>query len=92
MKEKRVLLGKNTDVSKFQLILAAAKRSKQINRMCKDRGLPPNQVATIKTDFIKPPTIAFKEVLNGKIVFKRRVKNKKEKVKAEVEVKEEVSP
>ena len=59
---------KTTD-SIFQLVMAVAKRSKQLNRMSKERGLPPNQVAAIKTKHIKPPTIALDEVVQGKIIY-----------------------
>ncbi|MBN2373548.1 DNA-directed RNA polymerase subunit omega [bacterium] len=59
---------KTTD-SVFQLVMAVAKRSKQLNRMSKERGLPPNQVASIKTRHIKPPTIALDEFMYGKIII-----------------------
>jgi len=68
MKEKKILSEQSPNQSKFQLVLAAAKRSKQINYMAKERGLPANQVASIKTKYIKPPTIALIEILEGKIV------------------------
>ena len=68
MKEKSIATDQSLDTSKFQLVLAAAKRSKQINRMAKERGLPPNQVASIKTKNIKPPTIALLEMKEGKVV------------------------
>jgi DNA-directed RNA polymerase omega subunit len=67
MKEKNIATDQSLDTSKFQLVLAAAKRSKQINRMAKERGLPPNQVASIKTKNIKPPTIALMEMKEGKV-------------------------
>lgn len=68
MTDKKRLIDKSPTASKFQLVLAAAKRSKQINYMAKERGLPPNQVASIKTKNIKPPTIALMEILEGKVV------------------------
>lgn len=68
MKEKNMSTDQFLDTSKFQLVLAAARRSKQINRMAKERGLPPNQVASIKTKNIKPPTIALLEMKEGKVV------------------------
>ena len=68
MKEKKILSEQSPNQSKFQLVLAAAKRSKQINYMAKERGLPANQVASIKTRYIKPPTIALMEILEGKVV------------------------
>ena len=68
MKEKKILSEQSPNQSKFQLVLAAAKRSKQINYMAKERGLPANQVASIKTRYIKPPTIALMEILVGKVV------------------------
>ena len=68
MKEKQIFIEQPPEASKFRLVLAAAKRSKQINYMAKERGLPPNQVASIKTKLIKPPTIALMEILEGKVV------------------------
>ncbi len=66
----RVLDGQDIKGSKFFFVMAAAKRSKQINRMAKERGLPPNQVASIKTGFLKAPTIAITEILEGKISYR----------------------
>ena len=77
MKEKNISTDQSQDTSKFQLVLAAAKRSKQINRMAKERGLPPNQVVSIKTKNIKPPTIALMEMKEGKVVI--NLNNGKEK-------------
>jgi DNA-directed RNA polymerase omega subunit len=68
MKDKKILIDQSPEASKFQLVLAAAKRSKQINYMAKERGLPPNQVASIKTKYIKPPTIALMEIMEGRVV------------------------
>ncbi|MGA1840358.1 MAG: DNA-directed RNA polymerase subunit omega [bacterium] len=67
MKDKKIMVDRTSEASKFQLVLAAAKRSKQINFMAKERGLPPNQVATIKTKHIKPPTIALMEIVEGRV-------------------------
>lgn len=80
MKEEKILSEQSPNQSKFQLVLAAAKRSKQINYMAKERGLPANQVASIKTKYIKPPTIALMEILEGKIV--NSSKNNKENSQA----------
>ena len=74
MKGKKALLGEAIKGSKFKLVLAAAKRSKQLNRMAKDRGLPANQVAFIKTALIKPPTIALMEIMGGKIEYSYKEK------------------
>ena len=68
MTDKKKVIDKSPTASKFQLVLAAAKRSKQINYMAKERGLPPNQVSSIKTKYIKPPTIALMEIMEGKVV------------------------
>jgi DNA-directed RNA polymerase omega subunit len=67
MSEKMIKIDRSSEASKFQLVLAAAKRSKQINFMAKERGLPPNQVASIKTKHIKPPTIALLEIMEGRV-------------------------
>jgi DNA-directed RNA polymerase omega subunit len=87
MKEKKILSEQSPNQSKFQLVLAAAKRSKQINYMAKERGLPANQVASIKTKHIKPPTIALMEILEGKIVNFH--KNNKENSQASDAIPEE---
>lgn len=68
MKDKKIMADRASEASKFQLVLAAARRSKQINFMAKERGLPPNQVATLKTKHIKPPTIALAEIMEGRVV------------------------
>jgi DNA-directed RNA polymerase omega subunit len=68
MKDKKIMIDQSPEASKFQLVLAAAKRSKQINYMAKERGLPPNQVASIRTKYIKPPTIALLEIMEGRVV------------------------
>jgi len=67
--KNRVLDGQQIKGSKFLFVMAAAKRSKQINRMAKERGLPPNQVSSIKTKGIKAPTIAITEILEGNIEY-----------------------
>ncbi|MGA1790420.1 MAG: DNA-directed RNA polymerase subunit omega [bacterium] len=91
MKEKKILSEQSPNQSKFQLVLAAAKRSKQINYMAKERGLPANQVASIKTKYIKPPTIALMEILEGKIVnFSKDIKENSQASDAIPE--EEASP
>ena len=80
MKDKQIFIDRSPEASKFQLVLAAAKRSKQINYMAKERGLPPNQVAGIKTKYIKPPTIALMEIIEGKVI--NYYKNDKNTTKA----------
>jgi DNA-directed RNA polymerase omega subunit len=54
-------------IPKFQLVIAAAKRSKQIAREAKERGLRPNQVALVESKHIKPTTLAAEEFKAGKI-------------------------
>jgi DNA-directed RNA polymerase omega subunit len=91
MKEEKILSEQSPNQSKFQLVLAAAKRSKQINYMAKERGLPANQVASIKTKYIKPPTIALMEILEGKIVnFSKN--NKEDSQVSDVIIEEGDSP
>ncbi len=48
-------------ISKFQLVIAAAKRSKQIIQIAKKRGITPNQVALVESKSIKPTTLAVEE-------------------------------
>lgn len=60
----------NTQVkSKFQLVIAAAKRSKQIAGEAKARGLSPNQVALVKSKFTKPTALALEEIKAGKVRY-----------------------
>jgi DNA-directed RNA polymerase omega subunit len=54
-------------IPKFQLVIAAAKRSKQIAREAKERGLRPNQVALVESKHIKPTTLAVEEFKAGKV-------------------------
>jgi DNA-directed RNA polymerase omega subunit len=54
-------------IPKFQLVIAAAKRSKQIAREAKERGLRPNQVALVESKHIKPTTLAIDEFRAGKV-------------------------
>ncbi|MGA1796626.1 MAG: DNA-directed RNA polymerase subunit omega [bacterium] len=68
MKNKDICVGESPVASKFKLVLGAAKRSKQLNFMAKERGLPSNQVALVRTQKIKPPTIALLEILEGKVI------------------------
>jgi DNA-directed RNA polymerase omega subunit len=70
----KVLDGQTVKGSRFRLAMAAAKRSKQLNRMSKERGLPPNQVSASKTKNIKPPTIALVEIMEGKITYSNKHK------------------
>ncbi len=62
---------KNEISSKFLLVIAAAKRSKQIASEAKAKGLSPNEVARVKTKFVKPPTLALEELKAGKIRYSR---------------------
>lgn len=89
MKE-RCIDGQTIKGSKFLFAMAAAKRSKQINRMAKERGLPPNQVASLKTKFIKSPTLSLVELLDGKIDYFYVPKTKDQESEGEL-VTEEVS-
>jgi len=67
MKNRHICVADSPVASKFKLVLGAAMRSKQLNFMAKERGLPPNQVARVRTLKIKPPTIALIEILEGKV-------------------------
>jgi len=67
MKNRHICVEESPVDSKFKLVLGAAKRSKQLNFMAKERGLPPNQVAKVRTQKIKPPTIALMEILEGRV-------------------------
>ena len=49
-------------ISKFQLVIAAAKRSKQILQIAKKRGITPNQVALVESKSIKSTTLAVEEI------------------------------
>ena len=69
MKNKDIYVDESPVASKFKLVLGAAKRSKQLNFMAKERGLPSNQVAQVRTQKIKPPTIALMEILEGKVII-----------------------
>jgi DNA-directed RNA polymerase omega subunit len=53
--------------SKFQTVIAAAKRSKQISSEAKKRGLSPNEVALVRTNFVKSTTLALAELKAGKL-------------------------
>lgn len=55
--------------SKFQIVIAAAKRSKQIASEAKAKGLSPNQVALVKSKYVKPTTLALEELKAGKIRY-----------------------
>ncbi|MEW6379390.1 MAG: DNA-directed RNA polymerase subunit omega [bacterium] len=55
--------------SKFQLVIAAAKRSKQIAGEAKARGLSPNQVALVKSKSTKSTTLALEELKAGKVRY-----------------------
>jgi len=57
--------------SKFQTVIAAAKRSKQIASEAKAKGLSPNQVAHVKSKSVKPTTLALEELKAGKIHYSR---------------------
>lgn len=57
--------------SKFQTVIAAAKRSKQIASEAKAKGLTPNQVAHVKSKSVKPTTLALEELKAGKIQYTR---------------------
>lgn len=48
-------------ISKFQLVIAAAKRSKQILQIAKKRGITPNQAALVESKSIKPTSLAIEE-------------------------------
>lgn len=58
-------------ISKYLMVIGVAKRSKQLMREAKERGLRPNQVAVVRSKHIKPTTIALEEVRAGKVVFIR---------------------
>ena len=47
--------------SKFQLVIAAAKRSKQIMQIAKKKGISPNQVALVESKSNKPTSLAVEE-------------------------------
>lgn len=49
-------------ISKFQLVIAAAKRSKQLLHIAKKRGITPNQAALVESKSIKPTTLALEEI------------------------------
>jgi DNA-directed RNA polymerase omega subunit len=57
--------------SKFQMVIAAAKRSKQIASEAKAKGLTPNQVARVKSKSVKPTTLALEELKAGKVQYAR---------------------
>ncbi len=64
---------------KFELVIAVAKRSKQIAREAKAKGLSPAEVALVNSSkHIKPTTLALEEFLQGKLHF-REGDNQKEK-------------
>ncbi|MGA1875768.1 MAG: DNA-directed RNA polymerase subunit omega [bacterium] len=65
-------------ISKFQLVIAATKRSKQIAREAKERGLRPNQVTLVESKHIKPTTLAIEEFKAGKV----RIEKPEEKTEA----------
>ncbi|MEW5802608.1 MAG: DNA-directed RNA polymerase subunit omega [bacterium] len=55
--------------SKFQLVIAVSKRSKQIASEAKTKGLSPNQVALVKSRSVKSTTLALEELKAGKVRF-----------------------
>ncbi|MGA1867775.1 MAG: DNA-directed RNA polymerase subunit omega [bacterium] len=55
--------------SRYQMVIAAAKRAKRINSIARQKGILPNQVTSIKTNFIKAPTIALAEMKTGVITY-----------------------
>jgi DNA-directed RNA polymerase omega subunit len=78
MKNRHICVAESPVSSKFKLVLGAAKRSKQLNFMAKERGLPPNQVAKVRTQKIKPPTIALMEILEGKVCVEDKPEKEEE--------------
>jgi len=58
-------------ISKFQTVIAVAKRSKQIASEAKAKGLSPNQVALVRSRFVKSTTLALEELKAGKVRFTR---------------------
>jgi DNA-directed RNA polymerase omega subunit len=53
--------------SKFMMVIAASKRSKQIASEAKAKGLSPNQVSLVRSRFVKPTTLALEELKAGKV-------------------------
>ena len=66
-------------ISKFQLVIAAAKRSKQILQVAKKRGITPNQVALVESKSIKPTSLALEE-FRADQVHCRSAEEKREKL------------
>jgi len=62
-------------ISKFKLVIGAAKRSKQILQIAKKKGLTPNQVALVESKCIKPTSLAVAEFRADKVHF---ISNEKE--------------
>lgn len=64
---------------KFELVMAVAKRSKQIAREAKAKGLSCAEVSLVSSSkHIKPTTLALEEFLQGKLHF-HEGDNQKEK-------------
>ena len=76
MRNKTPLLSEcPKDESRYQMVITAAKRAKRINSIARQKGILPNQVTSIKTEFIKAPTIALAEMNNGIIIYYRNPEN-----------------
>ena len=76
MRNKTPLLSEcPKDESRYQMVITAAKRAKRINSIARQKGILPNQVTSIKTDYIKAPTIALAEMNHGKIRYYRNTEN-----------------
>lgn len=61
----------------FQLVIAAAKRSKQISQVAKKRGLTPNQVALVESKYIKPTSLAVEEFKADQVHYIRNEEQEK---------------
>ena len=53
------------------MVIAAAKRSKQIANEARVKGLSPNQVAMVRSKSVKPITLALEELKAGKVRYIR---------------------
>lgn len=67
--EKRAL----SEDCKYSYVMAVVKRAKQIRRRAKEKNIPLNEIATVKTNCTKPLTVALEEFNAGNVSMKLKV-------------------
>lgn len=55
---------------KYSFVMAVVKRAKELRRLAKEKNVPFNEIATVKTNYIKPLSVALEEFNVGNIGLK----------------------